>query len=247
MSAVSAMRRLNFSTPLLLLSAAGAWAGVIAMAGGMGSMPGTMGLSIGSFTGMWVLMMAAMMLPSIVPFAALYTRTFQENRGSRLAALAGGYLIIWTLPALPIYVLAWGVERAAVTHPAVSTALTMMTLTACGLYQLTSLKDRCLAHCRSPLGDAFKYAAYDGRLRDLRVGISHGLYCLGCCWALMALLLSFGLMNVQAMVVLTAVVLVEKFWSHGPLFGRLVGVAALFMALVLVVRPELAPWLGGRP
>ena len=206
-----------------------------------------MGLGIGSFTIMWALMMAAMMLPSIVPFAALYARTFQANHGLRLAALTVGYMIIWTLPALPTYALAWGVERATATHPGVTTALAVLTLAACGVYQLTSLKDQCLTHCRSPLGDAFKYASYDGRTRDLRVGISHGLYCLGCCWALMALMLCFGLMNVTAMIVLTAVCTIEKVWVWGRQFGRLVGVMALVIAVALLVRPNLAPWLGVGP
>lgn len=238
------MRGLSFSTPLLLLAAAGAWAGMIAIANGMGAMPGTMGMGIASFTLMWALMMAAMMLPSVVPFAALYTRSFRRDRGLRLLALTGGYLIVWTLPAIPTYALAWVVERAAASHPIVTTVVPVVGFAACGVYQLTTLKDRCLAHCRSPIGDAFKYAACEGRTRDLRVGISHGLYCLGCCWALMSLLLSFGLMNVPAMVALTAVVLIEKFWSRGPLFGRVAGVVALLIAVVLAFRPELSPWLG---
>ncbi len=231
---------LNYSTPILLLLAAAAWIGMIDMASGMGAMPGTMG--IGSFTIMWALMMTAMMLPSIVPFAALYTRTFQEDRVPRLVMLASGYMIIWTLPGFPIYVLARIAEKAAVTNPAVSAVLGVITFTACGVYQLTPLKDKCLAHCRSPLSDVFKYAAYSGRMRDLRVGISHGLFCLGCCWALMMLMLSLGLMNLQAMVALTAIFMIEKFWSKGPLFGRMAGVAALVTAVALIVRPEFAPW-----
>ena len=235
--------RLTFPVPVLLVSAA-AWIGVLAVARDMGAMPGTMGLGVGAFTAMWTLMTAAMMLLSIVPFASVYVRTFQrDDRGWRLAALVSGYLLVWTLPAFPVYALAWWTEQAATHDPAVTMIVAVAALTACGVYQLTPLKDQCLTVCRSPLSDAFKYAAFKGRARDLRVGVSHGLYCVGCCWALMALMLSFGLMNVTAMIVLTAVCSIEKVWARGPQFGRLVGVVALVMAVAIVLKPELATWL----
>lgn len=85
---------------------------------------------------------------------------------------------------------------------------------ACGVYQLTPLKDRCLARCRAPHGFLLKLGAYRGRTRDLRAGLYHGAFCLACCWALMALLIAFGLMNVIAMVVLAGAVLIEKTWAR---------------------------------
>jgi predicted metal-binding membrane protein len=81
-------------------------------------------------------------------------------------------------------------------------------------YQLTPLKDRCLARCRSPPGFMLKLGAYRGRTRDLRAGLYHGTFCLACCWALMALLVAFGLMNVIAMVILAGAVLTEKPWAR---------------------------------
>ena len=207
-------------------------------------MPGTMGMGIVSFTIMWALMMTAMMLPSIIQFAALYTRTFHEDRLLRMLALAAGYMIIWTVPALPIYGLALITEKVAVAYPAAPAVLAVIVFTACGVYQLTPLKDKCLEHCRSPLAHIFKFASYTGRMRDLRVGIDHGMFCLGCCWALMLLMLSFGMMNIQAMVALTAIFMIEKFWSKGPLFGRFVGVASLVFAVAVIIMPELAPWPG---
>ncbi|MCP4308663.1 MAG: DUF2182 domain-containing protein [bacterium] len=212
------------------------------MASSMMAMPGTMGMGIVSFTVMWAIMMAAMMLPSIVPFAAIYTQTFQEDRVLRILALAGGYMIVWTLPGVPIYGLALLTEKAAMAYPNAPAVLAVIIFAACGVYQLTPLKDKCLEHCRSPLAHVFRYAAYTGRVRDLRVGIDHGMFCLGCCWALMLLMLSFGLMNIQAMVVLTAIFMIEKFWSEGPLFGRFIGVVALIAAVAVIIRPELAPW-----
>jgi predicted metal-binding membrane protein len=232
---------------LLLAVAAAAWVGVVVLAPGMGSMPGTMGLGVGSFIAVWALMMAAMMLPSVTPFASPYTRTFGDDRGWRLAGFASGYLVVWIAAALPAYGLAWLAGRLAGVRPAAATVLAVAIFAACGGYQLTSLKDRCLARCRSPLGFVLKLGAYQGRTRDLRVGLYHGAFCLACCWALMALLVAFGLMNVIAMVVLAGSVLVEKTWVWGPRFSRLLGVAALGLALAVIFVPGLAPGLQQAP
>ena len=97
----------------------------------------------------------------------------------------------------------------------------MAVFAACGMYQLSRLKDRCLAHCRSPLALLLHYGSYQGRFRDLRAGAHHGGYCLGCCWGLMVILIAVGVMNVAAMVGLAALVLVEKTWRRGPAAGRL--------------------------
>jgi predicted metal-binding membrane protein len=113
----------------------------------------------------------------------------------------------------------------------------------CGIYQLSPLKDRCLAHCRSPLGLLLHYGSYRGRSRDLRVGAHHGGYCLGCCWGLMVILIAVGVMNVAAMVGLAALVLTEKVWRWGPAAGRLAGVAALALAVATIWLPWLAPGL----
>jgi len=187
--------------------------------------------------------MAAMMLPSVVPFASLYSRTFKASRGWRLAGFACGYLIVWTLAALPAYGLAWLADRFVGLHPAAATVLAVAIFAACGLYQLTPLKDRCLARCRSPLGFVLKLGAYRGRTRDLRVGLYHGAFCLACCWALMALLVAFGLMNVIVMVVLAGAVVAEKTWVWGPRFSRVLGVAALVLAVAVIFQPGLAPGL----
>ena len=111
--------------------------------------------------------------------------------------------------------MAWrGWLAGAGGHPPAATALAVTIFVACGIYQLTPLKDRCLARCRSPLGLLLKFGSYRGRTRDLRVGLYHGGFCLACCWALMALLVAFGLMNIMAMVVLAA-----PSWSRRPGLG----------------------------
>jgi predicted metal-binding membrane protein len=142
----------------------------------------------------------------------MYAR-WQIAAGLRLAGFALGCLIVWTLAALPAYALAWLAANLARAHPATATVLAIVIFGTCGLYQLTPVKDRCLARCRSPMGFALKLGSYRGRTRDLRVGLCHGAFCLVCCWALMTLLVAFGLMNVIAMVVLAAAVLAEKTWS----------------------------------
>jgi predicted metal-binding membrane protein len=241
------LRQLTPLASLLLAVAAVAWVGVVVLARGMGSMAGTMGLGVGSFIAVWALMMAAMMLPSVTPFASLYMRTFGDDRGRRLAGFASGYLIVWVAGALPAYGLAWLAGQLVGVHPAAATVLAVAIFAACGVYQLTPLKDRCLARCRSPLGFVLKLGAYQGRTRDLRVGLYHGAFCLACCWALMALLVAFGLMNVIAMAVLAGSVLVEKTWVWGPRFSRLLGVAALGLAFAVIFVPGLAPGLHQAP
>jgi hypothetical protein len=171
---VPGLRRLAPSASLVLIAASGAWAGVAVVASHMGSMPGTMGLGIGAFVPVWALMMAAMMLPSVTPFASLYTRTLRDRRSPRLAVFAGGYLIVWAVAARPAYGLAWLADRVVDGHPAAATVLAVAIFAACGVYQLTPVKDRCLARCRSPLGFMLKLGGYRGRTRDLRAGLYHG-------------------------------------------------------------------------
>jgi predicted metal-binding membrane protein len=126
------LRRLTPSVALILVAAAGAWAGVAVLARQMGSMPGTMGLGITVFTAVWALMMAAMMLPSVTPFALLYSRTVRDRRGWRLAAFGCGYLIVWALAAPPAYGLAWLADRLVGGHRAGATVLGVAIFAACG-------------------------------------------------------------------------------------------------------------------
>ncbi len=232
---------------LLLIAAAGAWAATVALARGMAGMTGTMGLGLVAFVPVWTLMMAAMMLPSVTPVATLYARTVQGNRSARIAGLVLGYLGVWAAAGLPAFGLAWLAGWLTGRHPGAAHVAAVAVFAACGAYQLTGLKDRCLAHCRSPLGLLLHYGSYRGRLRDLRTGVHHGGFCLGCCWALMVILIAVGVMNVAAMIGLAALVLIEKTWSRGRAVGRLAGVAALALAVAIVWFPWLAPGLHATP
>jgi predicted metal-binding membrane protein len=183
----------------------------------------------------------------VTPTASLYARSVQGHRAARIAGLVAGYLGVWAAAGLPAYGLAWLGGWLAGGHATAVHALAVAAFAVCGLYQLSSLKDRCLAHCRSPLALLLHYGSYRGRFRDLRVGAHHGGYCLGCCWGLMVILVAVGVMNLAAMVGLAAVVLIEKTWRWGPVAGRVAGAAALALAVATIWLPWLAPGLHAAP
>lgn len=121
----------------LLILAAGAWVATIALARGMAGMAGTMGLGLLAFVLVWTLMMAAMMLPSVAPTAALYARTIQSNRAVRIAGMTAGYLAVWALAGVPAFGLAWLAGRLTGMHPAAAHVMAVAVFAACGLCQLT--------------------------------------------------------------------------------------------------------------
>jgi predicted metal-binding membrane protein len=246
-------------TAFLLIVAAGAWAGTIAVARGMAGMTGTMGLGLAVFVPVWTLMMAAMMLPSVAPAASRYARNAPapgcarnavSSRTARTAGLAAGYLAIWAAAGVPAFGLAWLAGWVAGRHPGAAHLLAVAVFAACGVYQLSGPKDRCLTHCRAPFASA-RRGRWPGDLAgwrgDLAAGARHGAYCLGCCWGLMVILVAVGVMNVAAMAGLAVVVLTEKAFSWGPAAGRAFGVAALGLAVALIWLPWLAPGLHAAP
>ena len=207
---------------------------------GMAAMTGTMGLSLAGFATMWSLMMAAMMLPSVAPVASLYARSVRTNRGLRLATFTAGYLAVWAVSAVPGWAALRAVDRLQ-GHGTWATVMASGVFAAVGLWQLSPLKEQCLRHCRSPFAQLLEYGSYRGALRDLRVALHHGATCLACCWALMAVFVVAGAMNLVAMVVLTAVVAAEKLHPRGELVGPVTGVLALGAAVAVWWVPALAP------
>jgi len=235
--------RATAEAALLLLVAAGAWAGTVLLARGMAGMTGTMGLGLAVFVPVWTLMMAAMMLPSVVPAASRYARSASGSPMARTAGLAVGYLAVWTAAGVPAFGLAWLAGWVTGRHPGPAHVFAVAVIAACGVYQLSAPKDRCLTHCRAPL----PLPRPDGWAGDLGAGVRHGAYCLGCCWALMVILIAVGVMNVAAMVGLAVVVLIERTWRWGPAAGRVFGVAVLALAAALIWLPWLAPGLHAAP
>jgi predicted metal-binding membrane protein len=243
----------------LLVVAAFAWVLLIRQSPGMpGSMAGPW-LVFGEFLLLWVVMMAAMMLPSVAPVASMYLTVVRSQSGAaaaRVAALVGGYLLAWAGFGL----VAFGISRALGKLAPMSAGMGMstgmapsrlavwsaaITLAVAGLYQFTPLKAYCLRHCRSPLGFLLHFGNYSGRLRDARVGLYHGGYCVGCCWSLMVVLVAVGVMNMAWMVALTAVVFVEKIWRSGQAFGYAVGGLMIVAALLLPWLPSVQTTLLG--
>jgi predicted metal-binding membrane protein len=232
----------------LLATAAVAWILTVRDAVAMGNGPGTMGRDLLGFVLLWTVMMAAMMLPSVAPVSSLYLSTLRDSsrglaRASRVTALVAGYLAAWAAFGVLGFAAAWGGGRVAAEFPGGAPWVGAGILVVAGLYQLTPLKNRCLAHCRSPLGFLLRFGGYSGRLRDLRAGAYHGGYCGGCCWGLMAVLVAVGVMNLAWMAGLAAVIFLEKNWRHGKTLGIAFGLALVVVACFVPAHPGLAPGL----
>ena len=230
--------RLTPEGSALLLTGAAVWVAVVWLATEMGFMPGTMGLGLPAFVGVWALMMAAMMLPAVAPVAAAYARSFSTSRPQRLIIFASGYLFVWAGSGLPAFGAAVVVDRLSGLNSITAHAVAAAALLGVAVYQLSPLKRMCLDHCRSPLSQLLHYASFRGRLRDFRVGLHHGVFCLGCCWALMLLLVALGTMNIFVMLGLASVVVLEKYSARGEAISRLVAVAAVALAVIAVVVPQ---------
>jgi predicted metal-binding membrane protein len=228
--------------------AAAAWVVTIALAGSMGNGPGTMGLALLPFLGVWVAMMAAMMFPSVAPVAVLWTRLITGAsaglaRAARMSLFIGGYLLAWAAVGAAAFAALVGTGRLLDASPTAAKWLGVGIFAAAGIYQLTPWKDWCLSRCRSPVGALMYYAGFKGRSRDVRVGLHHGATCVGCCWGLMVLLIAVGVMNVPAMAALAAVIFIEKIWRYGKPFGRTVGLALLATGALAIWFPWLLPGL----
>lgn len=174
---------------------------------------------------MWAIMMVAMMLPSASPMVLLYARVVRQaevkgqirNASLCIAAFAAGYFALWIVFSAFAVSAQWALEHAGAMSAMMvlrSPALAGALVIGAGLYQLTPLKDSCLAHCRSPA--AFLAAHWrPGVAGAWRMGLAHGAYCVGCCWALMLLLFAGGVMNLLWIVGLSVLVLLEKLMPHG--------------------------------
>jgi len=183
---------------------------------------------------MWTVMMVGMMLPSAAPMILIYAGVARQAQArhqpfAATAWFAGGYLLAWTIFALVATLVQWALEQALVLTPMIKTASTALggvILIAAGVYQWTPLKDACLSQCQSPL---LFIQRHGGIRREpqaaLRLGMEHGLYCIGCCWALMALLFVGGVMNVLWIAGIAILVLVEKITPAGWWIARITGAA----------------------
>jgi len=182
---------------------------------------------------MWAVMMVGMMTASAAPvmllFAGMQAKRNDPHAPVIVLAFGAGYLLVWTLFSAGAALAQWGLHALAMLSPSMTTSSTRLggaILIAAGAYQLTPFKGACLAHCRSPLGFLMSHWR-DGTAGALRMGIAHGTYCLGCCWALMCVLFVVGVMNLVWVAAMTIFVLVEKVGPAGRLVARAAGVAMI--------------------
>ena len=187
---------------------------------------------------MWAVMMAAMMLPSAIPVLLLYNAAVRRQSAAGSAAgqvyaMAAGYVAAWALFSVGATVLQRVLSVRLLLNPMMemsSRRAIGLTLLVAGAYQFTPLKAACLRHCRSPL-TVLMQRPRRGAAGAARMGLEHGLYCVGCCWALMLLLFAAGVMNLAVIVGLTALVLIEKTTATGPRTARATGTALVAAGL----------------
>ncbi|MFD0316256.1 DUF2182 domain-containing protein [Streptomyces flavalbus] len=240
-------RELAVGWALMVLIAALAWVLTVAQSRDMAMEPGTMGLALPLFLALWVVMMAAMMLPSVAPVALTWVRAIGRTtsgaaRALRTGAFVGGYLLAWTAFGLLAYGLLAAAGDLVDARPGAARWVGAGVYLLAGAQQFGPLKTVCLRHCRSPLAQLMRYGRFRPWARDLRVGAHHGLYCVGCCWGLMIVLIPLGAMNVAAMAGLASVIFLEKLWRGGPWLGRAVGGVFLVLAVLAPFQP-FQDWL----
>ena len=175
---------------------------------------------------MWAVMMAAMMLPSALPMIQTFANARIAQGGvARWQGFVAAYLLVWAAFSVAATAIQWALQAAGWVDPMIvsrSAILTAILLVIAGIYQFTPMKRICLARCRSPLG--FVLGEWRGGTWGAFVmGLRHGLYCVGCCWALMTLLFVGGVMNLYWIAALSLVVAVEKLTTYGERLGLLLG------------------------
>jgi predicted metal-binding membrane protein len=219
---------------------------------GMDAGPGTDPGSLGFYVSSWVVMMAAMMFPSIVPMVLTFAFVQRRRRAHGTVDRAvsswvfvAGYLLIWTVFGLAAYGLYVGVRSFSI--PALSwhrggPYLAGGVLIAAAVYQLTPAKDACLRRCRAPLDFVLTHW-HEGPFGALRMGIVHGAWCVGCCWGLMASLFALGVMSVIWMLVIAGLIAIEKLLPRKELANYLVAATLVILGVGVALVPQHVPGL----
>jgi predicted metal-binding membrane protein len=243
--------RLGLVLALFVLAGLGWWwtrDQMLGMDGGPWTALGTFGW----FLGVWVVMMAAMMFPSVAPTVALYSRMTRTRWPFAPAAFTAGYLLTWAVTGAVAFALADAAGQLsgdALAWEHAGRPLAGTTLLVAAVYELTPLKNVCLGKCRSPLG--FLLGSWrEGWRGGLRMGAINGAWCVGCCWALMASLFALGVMSITWMAVVAGLIAVEKTlpWRRVATFGT--AAVLLVLGVMLLAAPQALPGLtvpGGQP
>jgi predicted metal-binding membrane protein len=232
--------RLGLVAVLFALAAVAGWSTANRMRG-MDDGPWTALGAFGWFLGAWVVMMGAMMLPSVAPTVALYARMTKARSPLSPLLFAAGYFLVWGgVGALAFGAAAIGGD--ALAWDRTGRWIAGVTLLVAAAYELTPLKSVCLRKCRSPLG--FLLGAWrDGRAGAVQMGARHGAWCVGCCWALMAALFALGVMSIAWMTFVAALIAAEKIlpWRRVATYGT--AIILLALGLLLLVSPDAIPAL----
>jgi predicted metal-binding membrane protein len=249
---MSVVRTQRSLVALLLALAAASWWSTLERMDEMDAGPWTALGTLGWFLGVWIVMMAAMMLPSAIPTVALYARLARER--ARLGALlfVAGYLAVWTAAGLAAFGVAAVGSRVAGgalawDHAGRWAAGATLLIAAC--YQLTPLKDACLAKCRSPIG-LLLGSWRPGALGGFRLGLWSGAWCAACCWALMASLFALGVMSIAWTAFVAATVALEKILPWRRVATATTATLLVALGLLLLAAPHRIPGLtlpGGGP
>lgn len=219
----------------------------------MGEMDSTPGMALGSlgfYLTVWVVMMAAMMFPSVAPTVLMYDRLREGHRArgrgaapDATALFVAGYLLVWTLAGLGAYAvfeLVRAIDPPFLAWDEAGRYVTAGVIVAAAIYQVTPLKQACLVKCRSPmmfLAERWRH----GRAGGLELGARHGAWCLGCCWALMAALFAVGVMSLGWMALIAAFIAGEKLLPWPVAARRTVAVLLLFLGLGIAIAPADVP------
>jgi predicted metal-binding membrane protein len=241
----------RLTTGLLLVIAATAWAHVLLAPmpddmAGMGMAMAPTVVDGVAYVGAWAVMMVAMMLPSALPMIRLYAGTLRTapspwDRAVRIGLFTLVYLAFWAASGIPIYFASVALGALGPRALALGTAAVLV---VAGLFQLSPLKRVCLRRCRSPL--AFLLGHWRGGWRgSLALGGAHALYCVGCCWALMIVLVVAGAMGLPWVLLIAAVVAAEKVLPRGEWIARAIGVMLVVLGLAVAVHPDIAILLRG--
>ena len=200
-----------------------------------------------AFVVAWAIMMVAMMLPSAMPMIGLYAAMQRDAASAvRIAAIASFavmYVVLWAVTGVPIYFASVALMAIAPTTLAYTIAGVLF---VAGVFQLSPFKQVCLRHCRSPLGFLLGHWR-EGWRGGMAMGWAHASYCLGCCWALMVVLVVAGAMGLPWVLLLACVVAAEKILPHGDWVARTTGIALALLGVAVAIQPGLATVLRASP
>ncbi|MFN2593721.1 MAG: DUF2182 domain-containing protein [Actinomycetota bacterium] len=244
-AALAAIRSRGALVALLFALAAIGWWWTAGEMRGMDNGPWTALGAAGWFLGVWVVMMGAMMLPSIAPTVALYARVTRTRSPHLPLLFAGGYLLTWAGAGLVAVVVAATVGRIGgdvLSWDRAGRWVAGATLLIAALYELTPLKDVCLGKCRSPLGWLLT-SWRDGAVGAISMGARNGAWCVGCCWALMASLFALGVMSVPWMAFVAGLIALEKILPSRRVATYAVTAALIVLGMLLLVNPGALPAL----